>query len=73
MYNSASATLKFGQGEYSKKIGQRRGIRQGSSLSPLLFIMCLDWAIKRAEAAMKNLGYSEKDWSWLAYVDDIAA
>ena len=71
IYDAASLELKYGNGENSAPIRQRRGIRQGSSLSPLLFILCLDWALKRVAKAMKDGGYDDNLWDWEAFADDI--
>ena len=71
IYDAASLELKYGNGENSAAIRQRRGIRQGSALSPLLFILCLDWALKRVAEAMEREGYDESKWDWEAFADDI--
>ena len=72
IYGRASIKLKYGNGDQSGPIPQRRGIRQGSALSPLLFIICLDWALKRASEAMEDAGINSEQWDWGAYADDIA-
>ena len=73
LYKNSKAKLKFGKGEFSKELHQQRGIRQGSTLSPLLFIISLDWAMKCCEEAMRRKGWAPEDWRWDAYADDIAA
>jgi hypothetical protein len=71
IYSSAEAKLKFGPDDHSEPMKHERGIRQGSALSPLLFITCLDWAMKRTEEALSELGIPKRRWHWLAYADDI--
>ena len=39
LYGGAKMQIKVREGEYLPKFAQRAGIRQGSSLSPLLFII----------------------------------
>eukprot|EP00392_Amoebophrya_sp_AT5.2_P008665 g8693.t1 len=67
IYNGASLRLKLGAEKRSEKINQKCGIRQGSSLSPLLFILCLHWAMQRFEETMIAEGGWKKGpgLSWL--------
>ncbi|CAD7970805.1 unnamed protein product [Amoebophrya sp. A120] len=77
MYGSATYALKIAPGKLSGVTEQKSGIRQGSSLSPLIFVLVLDFATQAFELAMQREGLwarSKVDvsyLSWLGFVDDL--
>ncbi|CAD7955154.1 unnamed protein product, partial [Amoebophrya sp. A120] len=77
MYNRATFCLKLGPGQRSSATQQKSGIRQGSSLSPLIFILVLNFALCALEETMVEDGYWTKSkvdpayLSWLGFVDDL--
>ncbi|CAD7947541.1 unnamed protein product [Amoebophrya sp. A120] len=78
MYDSnAKICIRLARDRWTKDIKQRAGIRQGSSLSPLIFAIVLDFAITQFARVME----AEKKWSLaqargmamslLGFVDDL--
>ncbi len=78
MYDrNARVRIRLGKDKSADPFKQRCGIRQGSALSPLLFAICVDWAMRQFAATMEE----EKMWTaeqslgqalaWLGYVDDL--
>ena len=59
-------------GKRTEPFKQKNGIRQGSSLSPLIFVLVLDFCMRVTEAAMAAEGYEDRPDPWGAYADDIA-
>jgi exonuclease III len=75
MYDDSKVEIKYAPGVRSERFHQARGIRQGSTLSPLIFIIVLDWALQIFEKSLndlKNKGIKGLMTSWLAYADDVA-
>eukprot|EP00392_Amoebophrya_sp_AT5.2_P019478 g20327.t1 len=77
MYEGSTFRLKLGREKLSERIKQASGIRQGSSLSPLVFILVLQWALQRFEETALEKGFwtqrqvEAMALTWLGYVDDI--
>jgi len=68
LYGGAGMQIKVREGEYLPTFVQRAGIRQGSSLSPLLFILILDFAMTAYGRAVEEHGFENR---WLGYADDL--
>lgn len=69
IYNGATFKIKFDPQSFSEKFEQQRGIRQGSGLSPLLFVAVLNFAMTATELACRDLGL---EISYKAFADDTA-
>ena len=59
-------------GRCAEEFYQRRGIRQGSGLSPLIFVLTLDFVMRVFQDACELEGLPSRLLSWNAYADDIA-
>jgi hypothetical protein len=72
MYSGASSWVRTGSGN-SNTFSIRTGVRQGCVLSPVLFNLVLDWALKKAVTAGDGVMCSDLDVVCdLEYADDIA-
>eukprot|EP00392_Amoebophrya_sp_AT5.2_P007284 g7298.t1 len=72
----AKFRLKLGGDKLSGSIKQRSGIRQGSSLSPLEFVLLLGFAMECFAETMERKGWREEkaarfSLTWLGFVDDL--
>eukprot|EP00392_Amoebophrya_sp_AT5.2_P019073 g19784.t1 len=68
--------LKLGGDKLSGPIKQKSGIRQGSSLSPLEFVLLLGFAMGCFAETMEKRGWKEEKSAefgvtWLGFVDDL--
>ena len=73
MYEHAAVALRVNTaGRRTPPFRQKNGIRQGSSLSPLIFVLVLDFCMRVTEAAMAEEGHEDRPDPWEAYADDIA-
>jgi hypothetical protein len=73
LYDKAAVSLRTdADGKGTEPFKQKNGIRQGSSLSPLIFVLVLDFCMRVTEAAMAAEGYEDRPDPWGAYADDIA-
>jgi hypothetical protein len=73
MYEHAAVALRVNTaGRRTPPFRQKNGIRQGSSLSPLIFVLVLDFCKRVTEAAMAEEGHEDRPDPWEAYADDIA-
>ncbi|CAD7946843.1 unnamed protein product [Amoebophrya sp. A120] len=80
IYAGSAVRLKTGSGKLTEKFAQKCGIRQGSSLSPLLFILCLGFAMEMTARVLEKQGVWKEGadevekliLTWIGYVDDIA-
>ena len=72
-YKNSTISIRIsGDGDLAKRFNQRRGIRQGSSLSPCLFVLVLDYCLRVFQEACTELGLPSHEGTWTAYADDIA-
>ncbi|KAL1116362.1 hypothetical protein AAG570_004837 [Ranatra chinensis] len=69
LYGDSSTRLQVGGG-LTSPICVRRGVRQGDPLSPLLFSLVVDVALKRLPEAV-GLDFGDKRISALAFADDV--
>ena len=73
MYERSTISIGItSDGDLAPEFAQKRGIRQGSSLSPCLFILAMDFCLRVFQDSCKELGLPSHDQTWCAYADDIA-
>ena len=77
LYEGAQLKVKVGRDRHTESFAQAAGVRQGSSLSPLVFALVLDWALKRYEETMRSRGWRGASLgrlalTYLGYADDLA-
>jgi hypothetical protein len=73
MYEHAAVALRVNTaGLRTLPFKQKNGIRQGSSLLPLIFVLVLDFCMRVTEAAMAEEWHEDRPDPWEAYADDIA-
>ena len=71
LYNNATIAVRLNmEGGIAKAFPQKVGIRQGCALSPAIFVLVLNFALKSYMEACEELGI--KDADWLGYADDLA-
>ena len=72
LYNNATVSVRLNsEGGMAPSFRQKVGIRQGCSLSPAIFVLVLDYALKAYMEACEELGI-DADAAWLGYADDLA-
>ena len=59
-------------GRCAEEFYQRRGIHQGSALSPLIFVLTLDFVMRVFQDACELEGLPSRLLIWNAYAEDIA-
>ena len=73
LYERSTISIRItGDGDLAKRFSQLRGIRQGSSLSPCLFVLAMDYCLRVFQVACTEMGLPSHDATWTAYADDIA-
>ena len=71
IYTGSSISVRLSQeGLSADAFPQLVGIRQGCSLSPAMFVLTLDFAMRAFEKALAEMGIQSKN-CWLGYADDI--
>ncbi|KAF4672098.1 1,2-dihydroxy-3-keto-5-methylthiopentene dioxygenase, partial [Perkinsus chesapeaki] len=69
LYDDAKVTIRINkEGKVSDIFDQKIGVRQGSCLSPIIFILVLDHCIRAAVEACEERGFEVE---WLGYADDL--
>ena len=76
MYEDATITVRISPdgSQSAEKFSQRRGIRQECSLSPAIFVLVLDFAMRNFQKTCGEKGIEateERFWIWLGYADDL--
>ena len=72
LYTNATVSVRLNQeGGMAPSFNQKVGIRQGCSLSPAIFVLILDYALKAYMQACEELGI-QANADWLGYADDLA-
>ena len=73
LYEQSTIAIRLSSdGTLAPDFAQKKGIRQGSSLSPCLFVIALDFCLRVFEESCTELGLPPRDGSWFGYADDIA-
>ena len=72
LYTNATVLVRLKpEGKLAPSFNQKVGIRQGCSLSPAIFILILDYALKVYMEACKELNI-DAEAGWFGYADDLA-
>ena len=72
LYSNATISVRLNmEGKTAEAFQQKVGIRQGCSLSPAIFVLVLDFAMKAYMEACNELGIAQ-DAEWSGYADDLA-
>ena len=75
LYSQSTISIRLSMdGDLAPSFVQKKGTRQGSGLSPCIFTMPVDFAMKVADMACEELGMvgSEDEDKRGAYADDVA-
>lgn len=73
LYENSTISLRLSSdGELAPEIKQKRGIRQGSSLSPCLFVLAMDYCLRVFQSTCVEKGLPSHENTWTAYADDVA-
>ena len=57
MDSTATTQVNLGGGHYTRPVSHGRGVRQGSILGPLKWVVFTNWWIKGVDARMRGKGY----------------
>ena len=72
LYSQSSISIRLSnEGELAPKFMQKKGTRQGSGLSPCIFTMPVDFAMRVADLACEELGMVIDEDKMHAYADDV--
>jgi hypothetical protein len=72
LYSQSSISIRLSnEGELAPKFMQKKGTRQGSGLSPCIFTMPVDFAMRVADLACEELGMVIDEDKMHVYADDV--
>ena len=73
LYSQSTISIRLSNdGDLAPAFTQKKGTRQGSGLSPCIFTMPVDFAMKVADMACAELGMVDDEDKRGAYADDVA-
>ena len=73
LYEHSTISIRItADGELAPRFKHKCGIRQGSSLSPCLFVLAMDFCLRVFQEACTDMGLPSHEGTWTAYADDIA-
>ena len=71
IYSDATIAVRTGRDSYTPKIPQRRGVKQGCPLSPILFNIVLEGLLRRLFTSQAGYRIGNTTVNALAYADDV--
>ena len=73
LHEHATISIRLNSaGDLAAEFKQKKGIRQGSGLSPCLFVLVLDFVFRVYEIACAEVLGLDRTKAWNAYADDVA-
>lgn len=69
LYSAGTSSVTIGARSIPFEV--QRGVRQEDSLSPLIFIPCLQFALNKISWGAKGVDIGNHKLSYIAYIDDI--
>ena len=73
VYSNATISVRTGKDSYTASIPQRRGVKQGCPLSPILFNIALEGLLRHLTTSQAGYLIGTNKVNALAYADDVCA